>query len=974
MYKKVVHWAIVLIVLSFVWAVQAATLTLDSDADTYFRDGRGPFGADTYMWCASGSYSFVGYMRFDLSEMSTITEATLTLHTVSDKQHDLVNNARFAVYGLANVSGNTDQDWDEATLTAADAGDEWDIDYSFAASLSDGRVVNLDADQGADVTEVVPGDYAGTCTLSGPDLVSFLQARADDGGLATFIIAFNDSNTKYTSYGTKEADAEYRPTLEVTGVTGPRTHASLPSPDDGKSDVYQATELSWTPGDYAVSHQVYLSTDVDAVDSGDSAVLVAELTDPVYTPESWLELGTTYYWRVDEVNAPGDDTVYPGSTWSFTVEPVAYDLTVTEVTASSVEMESRPVDNLVNGSGLNGDAHSNDADAMWTSDSADAQPWVRFAFDQPYGLVDLKVWNYNGEYEYALGYSIQDVLVETSLDAETWSVVEDVNVFAQGTGEDGYTLNNHFDLGGLKAQYVRFTALSNYATSGITSVGLSEVQFTGMPLHARVPSPANDAIDVDLDQVLQWRAGRGAVEHRVYFSTDSNAVANRDEAALLDTVAGDELALSDIELDRTYSWAVDAVHDDIIVPGALWSFSTPDCIVIDDMESYSDNEYDRIFDAWQDGYGTDNDNGSQVGHNDPVFAELETVFAGSQSMPYYYDNTRGEQEAWAELDLGGQDWTVGGIGQLSLFFLGERDNEGGELFLEINGKRIVNDVVLNSGIWSQWIIDLSTVSTDLTQVDSLVLGVADEDAKGLLYFDDIILYRQAPVVGSDQAQDPGTTDLELLYSFEKNLDDSSTHGWDASAPYTLFYSESLQEGNLDLGDAISLDGVDGYVVAPESVGNLMAGLSDCTFSAWVSLTEDSTVNWQRVFDFGNGTTDYLFLTPRAATADPPEFGILSSTSASGVEQDVAAGDALSDGWHHLAVVIDDMTLNLYVDGILAGTDVTDTLPQDVGATSNNWLGRSQWDGDGYYDGLLDEFSIYSRPLSMEEVRYLAGAR
>ncbi|MHC4677240.1 MAG: hypothetical protein ACYTEK_00935, partial [Planctomycetota bacterium] len=37
-----------------------------------------------------------------------------------------------------------------------------------------------------------------------------------------------------------------------------------------------------------------------------------------------LEFETTYYWRVDEVNAPPDSTVYKGNVWSFTTEPVGY--------------------------------------------------------------------------------------------------------------------------------------------------------------------------------------------------------------------------------------------------------------------------------------------------------------------------------------------------------------------------------------------------------------------------------------------------------------------------------------------------------------------------------------------------------------------------------------------------------------------------------------------------------------------------
>jgi hypothetical protein len=46
----------------------------------------------------------------------------------------------------------------------------------------------------------------------------------------------------------------------------------------------------------------------------------------------------------------------------------------------------------------------------------------------------------------------------------------------------------------------------------------------------------------------------------------------------------------------------------------------------------------------------------------------------------------------------------------------------------------------------------------------------------------------------------------------------------------------------------------------------------------------------------------------------------------------------------------------------------------MGVTNQNWLGRSQWSADGYYQGLIDEFRIYNRALSDGEVRYVAGDR
>jgi hypothetical protein len=84
---------------------------------------------------------------------------------------------------------------------------------------------------------------------------------------------------------------------------------------------------------------------------------------------------------------------------------------------------------------------------------------------------------------------------------------------------------------------------------------------------------------------------------------------------------------------------------------------------------------------------------------------------------------------------------------------------------------------------------------------------------------------------------------------------------------------------------------------------------------------------------------------------------------------------LPSGWHHVAVVMDSaaMQMRLYIDGVAAARGPTTLLPKDLGVTTQNWLGRSQW-GDPYYAGSLDDLRIYSRALSEGEILYLAGGR
>jgi len=95
--------------------------------------------------------------------------------------------------------------------------------------------------------------------------------------------------------------------------------ADAPNPTSGSVDVRQTSILNWSPGEAAVSHDVYFGTGEDAVKNADisspeykgSRNLDSESYDP-----GKLEWNTTYYWRVDEVEDGG--TIQKGNLWNFT--------------------------------------------------------------------------------------------------------------------------------------------------------------------------------------------------------------------------------------------------------------------------------------------------------------------------------------------------------------------------------------------------------------------------------------------------------------------------------------------------------------------------------------------------------------------------------------------------------------------------------------------------------------------------------
>ncbi|WP_241674467.1 DUF5695 domain-containing protein [Paenibacillus luteus] len=161
------------------------------------------------------------------------------------------------------------------------------------------------------------------------------------------------------------------------------------------------------------------------------------------------------------------------------------------------------------------------------------------------------------------------------------------------------------------------------------------------------------------------------------------------------------------------------------------------------------------------------------------------------------------------------------------------------------------------------------------------------------------------------------------------------------------------------GNALDLNGTNAYASLPAGI---VSGLNDFTIAAWVKI--DSLSNWARIFDFGTGTSQYMFLAPQVGGAGL-RFGI--TTSGNGAEQQLNAPALPTGVWKHVAVTLSGTTGRLYVDGVQVASNTSMTLkPSSLGSTSLNYIGKSQW-SDPYLDGAVDEFKIYSRALSVTEV-------
>ncbi|MHC4519579.1 MAG: DUF1349 domain-containing protein, partial [Planctomycetota bacterium] len=437
--------------------------------------------------------------------------------------------------------------------------------------------------------------------------------------------------------------------------------ARSPDPEKEAVDIPRDLTVGWEPGEGVSAHDIYLGASFDDVNNASRTnpmdVLLSEGQAATTLDVGRLEFSQTYYWRVDSVLADG---IYKNEVWSFTVEPFAYETQNVTASTNATSDAGLGIENTINGSGLNeAGQHSTESTDMWLG-MGEAPVVIEYAFDAVYKLDEMLVWNYNEQFEVFLGYGLKDVTVEYSADGETWTLLGDVEV-AQATVSSDYEANTAIDFGGAAVKMVRITVNANHGV--LPQYGLSEVRFMYIPATAREPQPDDGATGVSVNTALSWRAGREAATHDVYLGTDAEAL------DLADSVSEASYA-AELTFGTTYYWKVDEVNEAEAIsvwPGSVWSFVAEEFAVIDDFESY-DDEDNRIYDTWLDGFV--NGIGATVGYFEAPFAETSIVNSGAQSMPLEYDNSVAPFYSEAEFDLGSLDLTANGADSLRLFFRG----------------------------------------------------------------------------------------------------------------------------------------------------------------------------------------------------------------------------------------------------------------------------------------------------------------
>ena len=746
------------------------------------------------------------------------------------------------------------------------------------------------------------------------------------------------------------------------------TQAIEPSPAEEATDIPRDVVLNWSPGTFANAHDVFFGTSLEDVNNATATVDPAGVYQGRQDGSSYagerLDFGQTYYWRVDEVNAAPDFTVFKGAVWNFTAEPLSIPITSITATASASFGDSVP-ENTVNGSGLTDDLHGTVAPDMWISTGIPAT--IEYAFDRVYKLHELWIWNSNQTIEAFIGFGAKDIVLEHSLDGENWTVLEGFGPLAPGPGTEGYAHNNTIAFNGATAQHVRITV--NTVQGFAPQASLSEVRFFFIPTLATRPSPNSGTTGVAPDLTLSWgRNGREADRHEIYVGSD---LSDLPLAGSVTESSFDTLAL-DLQLSQTYYWQVVEVNDTMDPgewAGAIWNFTTAESIVVDGMESYKDEEFLEIWATWIDGFEDPANNGALVGANPALgdfSPETGIVRSGSQSLPIHYDNSAAAQSEATRTFETSQDWTPHGVQSLVLYFQGSGTNTGGTFYVKINDTKVVYDgdtASLTRGAWNKWVILLGDVpGVNLSGVRSLTIGVEGGGA-GVVYVDDITL---TPVGQRDLVTptEPGGG-LVLHLPFDGDYQDVSGNGRHGT-PMGGF-NPSFEAGQM--GQAVSFDGIDQYVEITGYQGILAVDAVQQPFSI---------VNWVKTTSAAGNTEMVTWGLQGAATRVTWRVhqGRLRTEHADG---NLRGNTYINDGeWHHVALTVmegailrPEMT-QLYVDGredsYFSGADVA----YIIAAGSDVNVGRSGPQNGRYFIGSIDEVRIYDRHLGAAEVAWLAG--
>jgi hypothetical protein len=590
------------------------------------------FDGDDYVDC--GNQEILNFGTNDWTITAWIKTTQTDRGTIFANGSDNSGGIRFT---LATHEANDDRitltmDDDSTKRQALGATVVIDGEWYHVAGKREGTTASVYVNGVLDGSIEVPAGYDFSGSSQAHAYIGAIDGAADSAvvALEKFYVGIIDDVRVYSKTLT---ESELQTVME--GTKG-FPYALGPNPADGSSLLQTWASLSWRPGDFAVSHDVYFGDNFDDVNDGTgdtlrgnfalgTEFLIVGFAGNPY-PDG-LVPGTTYYWRIDEVNDADPNSPWKGNVWSFTVPPKTAYAPVPADGAELVDLNVR---------------------LSWTPGFGAKLHYVIF------------------------GEDFDDVNNAT---ADT----------AQGT--------TNYSPGTLQLAKTYYWRIDEFDGAGTHKGEVWSFTTEGA---ASGPNPADGAVDVSPTQVLSWNAGAVAASHEVYFGTDADAVKNATKSSPEykgpKAIGEESYDPGILMLNTAYYWRIDEVNGtnpDSPWAGNVWSFKTGDFFVIDDFEAYNTDD-NQIWFSWHDGLGAGvpgvdpyvpgNGTGAAVGDETTAsYTEETIVHGGSQSMPYSFDNNKDGFAKYSEAELtlsAVRDWTADDIVELSIWFRGNPPSVG----------------------------------------------------------------------------------------------------------------------------------------------------------------------------------------------------------------------------------------------------------------------------------------------------------
>jgi len=408
---------------------------------------------------------------------------------------------------------------------------------------------------------------------------------------------------------------------------GAYPYASRPDPLDGALYLDTWVTLTWKPGGLAASHDVYMGDNFDDVNDGIADVFRGNQGDtyfiagfPGFAYPDGLINGTTYYWRIDEVNEADPNSPWKGDVWSFTVPPkIAYNPVPVEG-AGFVDLNVVLSWTPGFGAKLHYIVFGEDFDEV-NNATASISFGAKTYTPGPLKLATTYYWRID-EFDGAATYK-----------GEVWSFTTLGAVSGPNPADGAVDVKPSVVL-----SWIAGTVAASHDVYFGTDADAVANATTASPEYKGSKTVGEESYDpgkLTLNTTYYWRIDE------VNDSPDS-------------------------------PWT-----------GNVWSFTTGNFFAIDDFEDY-DAGKNQIWYAWHDGlgYGTPgtedyfagNGTGAAVGdENTPSYTEETIVHGGGKSMPVEYDNNKQGYSKYSQVEYtltDQRDWTEEGVVELSLWFRG----------------------------------------------------------------------------------------------------------------------------------------------------------------------------------------------------------------------------------------------------------------------------------------------------------------